>query len=141
LLLRRFCSLALPHLSLCMLSPVLFFITISGLFAVSSLSVCTAWFHSTVTSVFIMCVCACVRACFLCTNFVSFRCLVLSVLSYAQFIIIMFLANLCRVFTIIYLKQTMFLGYILLQLFCIYNSSIRATHYYSAREMCFVLLH
>jgi len=28
---------------------------------------------------------------------------------------------LCRVFTIIYLKQIMFLGYIVLQLFCIYN--------------------
>jgi len=27
----------------------------------------------------------------------------------------------CRLFTIIYLKQTMFLGYILLQLFCFYN--------------------
>jgi len=30
------------------------------------------------------------------------------------------LSPLCRIFTIIYLKQTMFLGYILLQLFCIY---------------------
>jgi hypothetical protein len=28
---------------------------------------------------------------------------------------------LCRVFTIIYLQRTMFLGYIMLQLFCIYN--------------------
>jgi len=28
---------------------------------------------------------------------------------------------LCRVFTIIYLKQTMFPGYMVLQLFCIYN--------------------
>jgi len=31
------------------------------------------------------------------------------------------LSPLCRVFTIIYLKQTMFLGFIVLQLFCIYN--------------------
>ena len=31
------------------------------------------------------------------------------------------LSHLCMVFTIIYLKQTMFIGYILLQLFCIYN--------------------
>ena len=31
------------------------------------------------------------------------------------------LSLLCRVFTVIYLKQTMFLGYIVLQLFCIYN--------------------
>jgi len=28
---------------------------------------------------------------------------------------------LCKVFTIIYLKQTMFLGYIVLQQFCTYN--------------------
>jgi hypothetical protein len=31
------------------------------------------------------------------------------------------LSPLCRVFTIIYLKQTMFLGCVVLQLFCIYN--------------------
>ena len=31
------------------------------------------------------------------------------------------LSPVCRVFTIKYLKQTMFLGYIVLQLFCIYN--------------------
>ena len=32
------------------------------------------------------------------------------------------LSPLCRVFTIIYLNQTMFLGYIVLQLFCICNA-------------------
>ena len=32
-----------------------------------------------------------------------------------------FLSSLCRVFTIIYLKETMFLGYRVLQLFCVYN--------------------
>jgi hypothetical protein len=31
------------------------------------------------------------------------------------------LSPLCIVFMIVYLKQTMFLGYIVLQLFCIYN--------------------
>ena len=31
------------------------------------------------------------------------------------------LLHLCRVFTIVYLKQTMFLGYTMLQLFCIYR--------------------
>jgi len=35
------------------------------------------------------------------------------------------LSLLCRVFTIIYLKQTMFLGYIVLQLICIYNLCYR----------------
>ena len=32
------------------------------------------------------------------------------------------LSSLCRAFTIIYLKQTMLLGYIAMQQFCIYNS-------------------
>ena len=36
-------------------------------------------------------------------------------------IIIILFAPLRRVFTIIYLKQTTFLGYIVLQLFCSYN--------------------
>jgi len=36
-------------------------------------------------------------------------------------IIIIFLSPLCRVFTVTYLKQTMFLGYIMLQLFRIYE--------------------
>jgi len=31
------------------------------------------------------------------------------------------LSPLCRIFTVIYLKQTMFLGYIMLQHFCSYN--------------------
>jgi len=35
------------------------------------------------------------------------------------FILLLYLSTLCRVFTIIYLKQIMFLGYIVLQLFCI----------------------
>jgi hypothetical protein len=36
-------------------------------------------------------------------------------------IVIIIITILCIVFTIIYLKQTMFLAYILLQLFCIYS--------------------
>ena len=36
-------------------------------------------------------------------------------------IIIILLSPLRRIFTIIYLKQTLFLGYVLFQLFCIYN--------------------
>jgi hypothetical protein len=35
--------------------------------------------------------------------------------------IISFLSPLCRAFTIIYLKQTLFLGHVLLQLFCIHS--------------------
>ena len=46
---QYFCLRVLPHLSVCMFS-ILFLIIISGLFAVTSLSVCTAWFHNTVTS-------------------------------------------------------------------------------------------
>jgi len=38
---------------------------------------------------------------------------------------------LCRVFTIMYLKQTVLLGYIVLQLFCIYSS--RYMYCYFAR--------
>ena len=37
------------------------------------------------------------------------------------FVLLSYLSRLWWVFTIIYLKQTMFLGYIVLQLFCIYN--------------------
>ena len=40
------------------------------------------------------------------------------------------LSPLCRVFTIISLKQTMFLGYILLQLFCIYDLLLLLLLYY-----------
>jgi hypothetical protein len=57
----------------------LFLITISGLFAVPSLSVCTPSFHNTVTSScshtgFGACVCVCV-----CANYLSFRCLMLCI--------------------------------------------------------------
>jgi hypothetical protein len=45
----------------------------------------------------------------------------------------------CRVFTIMYLKQTMFLGYIMLQLFCIY--SLCYMWCYLAHETCSLLLH
>jgi hypothetical protein len=38
-------------------------------------------------------------------------------------LLLLYLSPLCMVFTIIYLKQTMFVGYIVLQLFCIYNRS------------------
>jgi hypothetical protein len=44
----------------------LFLIIISDLFTVTSLSVCTAWFHNTVTSSFSymsVCVCVCVCVC------------------------------------------------------------------------------
>jgi hypothetical protein len=46
---------------------------------------------------------------------------------------------LCRVFTIIYLQQTMFLLYAVLQLFHIY--SLCYTQCYFAHEICFLLLH
>jgi hypothetical protein len=46
------------------------------------------------------------------------------------------LSPLCRLFTIIYLKRTMFLGYIVLQLFCIYNLCF--LYCYFAREICSV---
>jgi hypothetical protein len=49
------------------------------------------------------------------------------------------LSSLCRVFTIIYLKQTMFLGYVVLQLFCIHNFCYM--YCYFAHEICSVLLH
>jgi hypothetical protein len=35
-------------------------------------------------------------------------------------LLLLLLSPLCRVFTLIYLKQTMFLGYTLSQLFCVY---------------------
>jgi len=49
------------------------------------------------------------------------------------------LSLLCRVFTIIYLKQTTFLGYRVLQLFCIYNLCYIKCFF--APEICFVLSH
>ena len=49
------------------------------------------------------------------------------------------LSPLYRVFTIIYPKQTVFLRYVVLQLFCIYSLSY--TLCYFAREICFVPLH
>jgi hypothetical protein len=45
----------------------------------------------------------------------------------------------CRVFAIIYLQLTMFLEYIVLQLFCFYN--LCYLQCYFARQICFVLLH
>ena len=51
---------------------------------------------------------------------------------------IIFLSPLCRVFTIIYLKQIRFLVYIVLQ-FCICN--LCYIQCYFARGVCFVLLH
>jgi hypothetical protein len=44
-----------------------------------------------------------------------------------------------RVFTIIYLKQTMFLGYILLQLLCIYHLCYMWCYW--SRQTRFALLH
>ena len=49
------------------------------------------------------------------------------------------LTTLCRVSTILYLKQTMFLGYTVLQLFYIY--SLCYMQCYFTCEICFVLLH
>jgi hypothetical protein len=46
----HFYPLVLPHLSVCMFSLSLFLIIISGLFAVTSLSVCTPKFHNIVIS-------------------------------------------------------------------------------------------
>ena len=54
-------------------------------------------------------------------------------------IIIILFSPLCRVFTIIYSKQSMFLGYIVLQLFCSHN--LCCMHCYFALEICFVILH
>ena len=36
-------------------------------------------------------------------------------------LLLLYLSSLCRTFTIIYLQQTMFLRYTVLQLFCVYN--------------------
>jgi hypothetical protein len=49
------------------------------------------------------------------------------------------LSPFCRVFTIIYLKQTMPLGYTVLQLFCMYSWCY--TQCYFTHEISFVLLH
>ena len=47
---QHFCLRVLPHLPECIFSLFLFLVIISGLFVVTSLTVCTAWFHNTVTS-------------------------------------------------------------------------------------------
>jgi hypothetical protein len=44
------CPLVLPHLLVCTVSFFLLLIIICGLFAATSLSVCTPWFRNTVTS-------------------------------------------------------------------------------------------
>ena len=44
------------------------------------------------------------------------------------------LSHLCRVFTIVHLKPTMFLGYTVLQMFCSYNALYAISH-----VQCFVL--
>ena len=54
-------------------------------------------------------------------------------------IIIIILSPLCRVFTILYLAETMFLWYEVLHLFCIY--SLCYIYCYFVHEICFVLLH
>ena len=55
------------------------------------------------------------------------------------FILLSLFSPLCRVFTIIYLKQIMFLGHLVLHLFCIY--SLCYMYCYTASEVYFVLLH
>ena len=54
-------------------------------------------------------------------------------------LLLLYLSPLCRVFTILYLAETMFLGYEVLQLFRIY--SLCYIYCYFVHEMCFVLLH
>ena len=49
------------------------------------------------------------------------------------------LSSLCRVFILVYLKQTMFIGYIVSWLFYIYNLCYR--QYYFSYEIYFVLLY
>ena len=49
------------------------------------------------------------------------------------------LSPLCRAFNIMYLKQTIFLRYIVLQLFCSCNLCYKLCYF--AREICFVLLY
>ena len=56
-------------------------------------------------------------------------------LSYAKCLLLLLL--LCL--SLLYLKQTMFLGYIVLQLFCIYNLCYMQCYF--THEICFVLLH
>jgi len=53
-------------------------------------------------------------------------------------LLLLVLSLFCRVFTVVYLKQTMFLGYIVLQLFSIYN--LCYIQRYFARQICLVLL-
>ena len=48
----------------------------------------------------------------------------------ALLLLLSVLSPLCRLFTIIYLKQTMFLGYIVLQLFHIYSLCCMYYYYY-----------
>jgi len=62
------------------------------------------------------------------------KCLLLLLL-----LLLLYLSPLFRIFIIIYLKQAMFLGYIVLQVFCIYN--LYYMQCYFTREICFVLLH
>ena len=54
-------------------------------------------------------------------------------------ILISFLSTLCRIFKIVYLKQSVFLGDILMQVFHIYN--LCYMYCYFTLEICFVLLH
>jgi hypothetical protein len=51
------------------------------------------------------------------------------------------LSPLCMVFTNIYLKRTMFVQYIVLQLFCFYSLCYMYCYMYFVNEICFVLLH
>jgi len=58
---------------------------------------------------------------------------------YYLLLLLLLLSRLCRVFTITYLKQTMYLGYIVLQLF--YIDSLCYMYCDFAHEVRFVLLH
>ena len=53
-------------------------------------------------------------------------------------LLLLLLSPVCRLFTVIYLKQTMFPGHIVLQLFCIYT--MRYLQFYFACEICLLLL-
>ena len=101
----------------------LFLSIISGLFAVTSLSVCTAWFHNSVTSPSSytglgMCVCVCT----ICLWFQYLRLCILLLLLLLLLSSSSSSSPLCRVFILIFLRQTMSLGNSVLQLFCCYYS-------------------
>jgi hypothetical protein len=108
--------LLLQLISRYMFSIFLFLIIISCLFSVTSVRAYNSWFHNTDTSCshtgLELCVCVCVWV----------GVYLLPPLRCRLHCILLLLFPLCRVFTLIYLKQTTFLGYAVSQLFCMYYS-------------------